>query len=119
VAYFQSTRRYFTSSQSPWPRDPGVFQRCGITEDACGPHSGACQIHNRCIPISIARIPVSGFSHQIIVDHMHAIYIQSLTDEFTALKLIWESGKPNFSLTLGSSRCFSSWCYLHLLAKTI
>src|SRR5207248_5953160 len=63
------------------------------------------------VPISVLRIPVTGFSHQFTVDQVHAMYLQPLTDEFTVL------ANPMLSLTLGTSRCFSSRCYLHLQSK--
>ena len=81
VAYFQSTHRYYTSSQCRWARSRGISMLWNH-RGRVGAHSGACQTHNQ---ISVAQIPASGFSHKFTIDQVHALYIQPLTDEFTVL----------------------------------
>ena len=98
VAYFQSTHRYFTSSQCHWARSRGISMLCNHRGRVGGwfrglPNAQSLYSNFRCTnpsvwiqpQISVIQIPVSGFSHQFTVDQVHAMYIQPLTDEFTVL----------------------------------
>src|SRR5437773_7110429 len=88
VAYFQSTHRYFTSSQCCWARSRGISMLWnhrgrvgggliqGLAKRTIVVFHGNFRCMNPSVwiqpQISVLQIPVSGFSHQFTINQVHA-----------------------------------------------